>query len=659
MTNQRQNNTDSEPSAEGDDLLASLRASLIAAADRDLPPQNLMIEASSIKAVECRPELLSRIVDQVFQTQSSDRDSFYESLGRLNHILPFGSEGRTILGLVWQAALLRLPEDERESKLEEFPRNEDGAFFGLLEALPIVLRKIRLSPARALPWFRRIRVVLGEDLCNRGYWCGIDAWTETDPVNARDVLDKISEHFPDDDTLSLGARILATLRRQGADCHRKVGMAEIEQTWPTHPESTKRLLHHRSWVETCRWKEISDDDVARLLQRLDAAGPEEVGEGFTFIRFLLNLGKTPPASIDLMIKWLRSHVTAKAPPMWIFTACMAARVAIKDGAPIWKSEHLEALLQLVLDCQPIPEGHAGTWAEIDQLIIALFKDSTADTTEFLARLFDSNPGGLRKLFDHTSRSRSCFMEMTRWSGLPKLLMEMFSVSTNRRQLAISLINSGMPLNLVQSELAALNESRIALGILQARLDGLRPQAASGLLLQLLPRIENGSEELKSLFAEELSYQAKNLPGLCLEAFKKSEKSSPVLKAAIAEAESYLESLRAASASPVSAMCIPGLRRARVTTQRRRSLEITKTTKEASVFLQLVKSFHIIYGNEGFASYLHGTLSPPTPFQEFSKSAEMPRLDLMDRDGQVLRRHHIVLQIRSLEKRCASPNSNDA
>jgi hypothetical protein len=167
-------------------------------------------------------------------------------------------------------------------------------------------------------------------------------------------------------------------------------------------------------------------------------------------------------------------------------------------------------------------------------------------------------------------------------------------------------------------------------------------------LQLIPRVEGASKDLQELLHHELVYQAKNLPGLCLEAFKQVKRPRKLLKEAILEADTYFQRLRIGAESPLAAMCVPGLTAARRALARRRQRTIQEAARKSSVFLEFMNSVTLPYGTEGFTSYMQGTLMPPTSFRSHSTSTEMPRLDLMDSDGRKLRQHHALQQIRVIE-----------
>jgi hypothetical protein len=268
--------------------------------------------------------------------------------------------------------------------------------------------------------------------------------------------------------------------------------------------------------------------------------------------------------------------------------------------------------------------------------------------DFIQRLFDRHPECFEQLLDRSNRSLLFFMELATYPRLQELVANLFSANMDRRRFGLSLINSGLPLNLSKDLLKSTSELHLALGLLQIRFDQLNPKQTCSLLLQMLPRIEKASPQLQSLLSEELAFQARNLPGLCLEQFKKVKKPSPLLKSAIAEAESYFEQLRSAAASPVAAMHVPGLNQARRSLRLRQSRMIDEQSREGSVFLEFMKSVHLLYGRDGFAHYQENRLSEPSAFQGFSTSVEMPRLDTMDYDGQKLRRHQTLMQIHSIE-----------
>jgi hypothetical protein len=602
----------------------------------------------ALAEIERNPTSLDQITDLVIPSKTLTPLEFYNRLDSLRRVLPFGREVRELISLVWRKALLRFPETHQEAILTAFPRTPEPNLFDYLDALPSILGSIPVAAKRARHWFQRIRNALGQNGADSGYWLGIESWTERDPLNAYVLLEELSESRADDQELWCGARILATLRRLGELCPKEVPIAQIEPAWPVDSSVTKRLIHHRSWIETARGRALSDAEVRCLLSRLEEAETRETDAGFELLRVLVFTARLPETCVDLMIDWLGKHCRINSSAPGLYTCCLVAQKALEEGDPTWSPPQRRKLFDLIIDIQPIPENHGGAWMQMDHLLVALFQKSEEGTTDFLVRLNDSNPVGVRRLLDPFSRSGMAFRELAGWSGLPTLLLELFSSSMSRRRLGLSLINSGLPVMLDKAALASLPDSNIALGLLQIRLDHLRTETACSLLLQLIPRVEGASKDLQELLHHELVYQAKNLPGLCLEAFKQVKRPRKLLKEAILEADTYFQRLRIGAESPLAAMCVPGLTAARRALARRRQRTIQEAARKSSVFLEFMNSVTLPYGTEGFTSYMQGTLMPPTSFRSHSTSTEMPRLDLMDSDGRKLRQHHALQQIRVIE-----------
>ncbi len=609
--------------------------------DRDFP-------RLAIDEIERNPASLDQIIDAVFPSLSLSSSEFYERLDSFRRVLPFGHEVRTLIALVWRHALQRLPETSREAILTSFPRKLEPSLFDYLGALPSLLESIPVTAVTAGPWFQRIRNALGQDRADSGYWSGIDSWTEFDPINANVLLQSLSERRADEQEIWCAARILATLRDLGDRLSRKETLDQIERTWPLDSSVTKRLIHYRSWIETARRRPLSGAEIQCVLNRLEEAETRETEAGFELIRVLAVTGNLQETSGHFVVDWLVRHCRSGSSSSETYTACLVAKKAIEDSDPLWSSSQRRRLLDLTVDIQPIPEHHRGAWMQLDDLLVALFQKSEEITTDFLVRLNDSNPSGVRRLLDPHSHSGSAFRELAGWQGLPTLQMELFSSSMSRRRLGLSLINSGLPIALEQSALAALPESNIALGLLQIRLDHLRGESACSLLLQLIPRIKGASNGLQKMLHGELTYQSKNLPGLCLEQFKRVKRPPSLLKEAIREADTYFQQLRKGAGSPLAAMNVPGLGAARRTLALRRQREFQDAVRKNSLFMAFTESVTLPYGGDGFASYIRGTLMSPTPFQSHSSSSELPRLDIMDSDGRKLRQHHTLQEIRALE-----------
>jgi hypothetical protein len=630
------------------ELLGDIRSGMEGVQAGLFPSRIEKLAERILAAVESESDLLKQLVEAVVPPDTTGESSFYDTLSCLHRVLGYGRDASRVGGLVWREALVKMEREKQVQLLVSFPLFRGRHLFELLQSLPVVLEKFPVPAEDAIPWFRRLSEAIGNDMANAGYWLGIDAWTKFDPQNAANALRQLVKDKGNEQSLSVGSRILANLRHLGNECPTEVNLPEMEDSWPNSTSLHVRLLQFRSWIDTILISGIMHEQVQHLLDRFKELEPAEETEAFSVIRCLIVSGKIPAESIGATLHWLAEHASPESDPLCKYSLCVTARVIWSQESLEWTSAHKQILRDLVIKIQPILPEHQGIWMEVDQLLVAVLKSGEHDAADFLGILFDRNPKGFRELVNPSNRSRLFYTELATWTDLPKLLFELFSPEMPRRRLALNLINSGLPLNLPKEQIKALPEHRMALAILQIRLDYISPQQACPLLLQLLPRIEKSSANLKNLFSEELSYQSRNLPGLCLEAFKKIQKPSPLLRSAIETAQNYFERLRNSARSPVTALHVPGLKLARQTIQRRQSRVMNKTAREGSPLLQFMKSVSIVYGSEGFASYHEGVVSEPSPFQSFSTSAEFPRLDTMDYDGQKVRQHDTLMMIHSVE-----------
>lgn len=641
-------------------LIEALRDVVRRQRDGEFPNQAAKFAERLLKVVETDSGFLEQIVATAIPSEAMADLAFYDHLANLRNVLGYDTESFRLCGLVWRECLTHLEPQERIPLLVRFPTDCGNHLFELLPSLRTVLEHVHVSADVAAPWFKRLRDAIGDDLANAGYWAGIDIWTKVDPANAAQVLRQLPKTKPNDHDLAFGARILANLRVQESEPPGAIEITEFDDAWATSPDSKTRTIYHHSWAETVMLRGITDSEVLQFLQRFEFAEGEELAACFNFIRCLIVSGKIPANSIDPVLQWIRDHARPDIEALWKHWICVSCRAVWADENSNWTILQRTSLREAIIEIQPIPLEHKGTWREVDQLLAHSMKSSDEGTVDFIQRLFDRHPESFTELLDRSNRSLLFFMELAAYPRLQELVANLFSANMDRRRFGLSLINSGLPLNLSKDLLKNTSERHLALGLLQIRFDQLNPKQTCSLLLQMLPRIEKASQQLQSLLSEELAFQARNLPGLCLERFKKVKKPSPLLKSAIAEAESYFEQLRSAADSPVAAMHVPGLNQARRSLRLRQSRMIDEKSREGSVFLEFMKSVHLLYGRDGSAYYQHNRLSEPTPFQSFSTSAEIPRLDTMDYDGQKLRRHQTLMQIHSVEEQLQKfPNARES
>ena len=203
-------------------------------------------------------------------------------------------------------------------------------------------------------------------------------------------------------------------------------------------------------------------------------------------------------------------------------------------------------------------------------------------------------------------------------------------------------------------LAAKTDIELLLSLLELRGGVLvtRGQTIAEYLFLIAPRMEQAGEALRAVFEEELFVQAKNFPGACLERFKSAATAGSTLVAnAVAKADAYFTNLRTLHRSPLTAMHVPGMDRARQHHARQFSQAVQKQSEEQSVFAQLFKNVHLLYGDQ-FAFNQGGAIEPQ-PFQNVSVEMEVPRLEFIDPEYMILRRFGAKMQAARIQQSLAT------
>ena len=165
---------------------------------------------------------------------------------------------------------------------------------------------------------------------------------------------------------------------------------------------------------------------------------------------------------------------------------------------------------------------------------------------------------------------------------------------------------------------------------------------------LEPNFCTVSPELQEEFKHQMTLQAINYPGDCLEEWKKINNPSDLIKSVIESAERYFNNLKKISNSPAKSFTFPEFNQAFEKGRREHSRKISEGVREKSVFMNLMKNVDIIYGKQ-WSAMVQGKLSEPTEFKEYSHYIEVPRLEEIDPEGSHIRRLQATSHIKNLKK----------
>ena len=204
-------------------------------------------------------QLLRRILPD---GPSVDSD-LHERLYRVASITGFKDSGAEIVGQIWATALLTVGERDRQELLTSLPTGHQ--FFVLLRSYPFVLKRVQVEPSFLIQHFFKLREQIGNDLMQGGYWRGIETWASSFPGDAVHGLEILLLRDLDDDGITIGAAILGSLRVAWECQNDRASIAKLTDELANHRDVAKRVVYHRSWINTGWIRGISDAEFRALL----------------------------------------------------------------------------------------------------------------------------------------------------------------------------------------------------------------------------------------------------------------------------------------------------------------------------------------------------------------------------------------------------------
>ena len=161
------------------------------------------------------------------------------------------------------------------------------------------------------------------------------------------------------------------------------------------------------------------------------------------------------------------------------------------------------------------------------------------------------------------------------------------------------------------------------------------------------------DSFQSEFLSELLLQGRNLAGAFRGELSKHANTQPIVQEALQKLErDSFEGLINSGESGVAAMEVPGYPRAIRLFTRRFSREVSDSTKQHSILLDLCRH---VYLRDGMSSstYSGGVLSGPSPLSHISHQVELPVAEFSDPEGMMIRRIQASARIEKLTNQAES------
>lgn len=579
---------------------------------------------------------IDKIIAHLFPSEIPISTNFYNTLQKFQHLVGYGPVFYALGGRIWAGSYNKLAPDKQRVLLDSLMDEKSRGVWRAIFFLPEFCSRSDIEPQFAAVWFYRFGGKVKDDMANWDFFNGVKNYAFHFPASGMKVFETYIAEQLDELKSSLAALLLGTVRSKAAKGdYKKDIISRWDEQLLRNSEVKMRLVYYRSLPISFDMGDLSTQELDCELTKMLKGEPEEVSEAFSIIWRCLRGERADDDFVKFAMKWFSKNVSSKLPDaakyhlvnaMWFFNTPGKQKIDIKASEAD----------NLLVAIQPIPENNHGTWNYFEMYLEERLKQDPVAFESILEKLVAANPKGMvakfqNDAFDHL-KTQICQSKtqdfITNWS---------LSTDTNKRKIARSILQKSESVAFSQDAISEASEEQLEITLQEFIRRPLLAEKSSAYLLALEPAFRSVRPELKQIFKNEMTLQAINYPGVCLENWEKIENPSNLLKDVIADAKKYFERLKAIKDSPAISFTFPGCKEAAEREANEFSNKISREAKEKSIFANLAKNIHIIYGSKWAVMTVDGKLGQATNFNEFGHSMEFPRVEIIDPEGMAIRK----------------------
>ncbi|MDO8541831.1 MAG: hypothetical protein Q7S40_15450 [Opitutaceae bacterium] len=391
-------------------------------------------------------------------------------------------------------------------------------------------------------------------------------------------------------------------------------------------DSTERAHYWRTMKRSLTRGRLPDQEL-ELALAATAVSPEEYDVGFE-LAVSGSPETTPKAQTIRLLKWLDAQFAQPRGPMHQYNAATTVWLTVEHILPDELGFEPENLL---LKLQPIDPTHLGIWRQIDSAIYPLAHKFHDRFLRFLRLLARDHWTAMRKVIEHSAPLYGAIVRLSeRREEVATFAANLIaSTSPGERRFGFHLIEE-LQLPGPSDPGAPFTPEEFTIWLAEFRLN-IAYKTVAQQLLNAAARLDLTNSDMVSALQEEVLYQCKSLPGLCLDQLRPKTAEFAIFTKPIEEADAYFAALTQLNASPIKAQRIPGLLRAIRRKRVRDQVKMDEEVAAHSIFEQFAKKSYLLYGSR-WSTFNGGVLSQAGPLQTTTVATEFPRKAFIDPEG---------------------------
>ena len=589
------------------------------------------------------PETQKRIAEEIQNLDENDTKSIFEIFKAKVEKNPsdfyvfifdlvsyVGHENYKQLGTrLWVMTYNYLSDSSKEKLLLELIDTNTRYFWEAIRLMPGFCSEIDFPPDLAAGWFEGLCEKVKNDLASGGFYRGVGNYGYNFPKSAIKTVKLYCENL-NDNNLVLASNLLGASRCR---LSQEKTFQELDSELQRNLKLNHRLCHYRSFAHSFERGHSSIDDIIERLNIMLQGEAKEKEEAFRLAMSCSYSEKVTKNELSKLLDWIKKRLEyAETGEAKYFVTQFLVHLYRKENLRIINIQDTCWILRRI---QPIPNNNKGTWDDIEHFLVERLREKYEVFETILTALVDSNPVGMIVFFEE--RTDYLVRELSGDNTKRLMTQYLFSSEETKRKLGRTLFTKCKIDGLDVKILENVSDKQIKVMLLD--LIGhpvIEENKGSQLLIALETVINNKNNEIKELYKQELLTQAINYPGGCLEALKERVEDSPLFDEVVRVAEKYFSELKDIFNSPAISFTFSGYEKATNMAENKINKQIRDGVEDQSVFLKLVKKIAIVYGTT-WSVRTGDKLGEATPLQEYSHAVELPRLELIDPEGMVIKR----------------------
>ncbi len=602
---------------------------------------------AEIKAISENSQYAQALVDTLEYGRDENEDDLTVLLKLCNKAVRVRE---TVPSLILFAQLSILTIKDRSDYLVNLPIPVPYNFFTLIDSFHIALKHLSFDVKGLTSFYEMGIERVSNDMASGRFYRYIEFCTQGDGDQHRQIL---ASYYKRAASLTEHQLTLCTLLLGYARMNNSIEDLDADFLNSEHLEL--RMCHHRSW-------NISIPPQQPWIETqviLDRICEGDTKEKESALRLALSLSVARETDyndfLSAAFSWFRKNIEEEHTPDLKHEFFSKAEMHCFQQKPESTDLLCSEVIQTIPLLLPVPIDHKGTWNQCFGMLAAMLDRSESGFIQAFGALVASTPIEIFEHYRYDDGYAHLLGKMREHASamVPMVTRYCFSSLRGCRQIGLHLFDA---LNLDQFADAGedLQSDCVCLALLEFKLANHLEEAETRFYAAIEPFVIQ-FEQAKGLFIEHSKDAAINYPGNCVEQWKEHSAKNSLLRDAIKKQDEYFAALEDPELLKGLRALMPNIEIGHYLKSRSDADSMRKGFELAhakSPLLSLVKTVNLLYGDE-FSNVCEGQISAPNALTKHSQSFTLPRLPIIDPEGEFLERMNTAQLIRKFEERLQS------